>query len=112
MMGPTRSRRSSMKLAIRIVAACLLASGVARAPIVIGFDDRAGMPPPYTPGAPIPSAYFVHDEYASLGVVFDSPGGGIAITASGNPVSPPNSVAATSAGPALSYADPVTATFA
>jgi IPT/TIG domain-containing protein len=100
-----------MSNTLRFALIGLLVPALARAQVVIGFDDRPGMPPPYTPGTTIAPQYFVHDEYAGLGVVFDSGGGGIVITAAANPVSSPNSVAATSAGPVLSYADPVTATF-
>lgn len=82
-------------------------------PVVINFDDRAGMSSTggFYEGRPVAPEYLVHDQYLSLGVLFESDGGGIVISASGNPVSSPNVAGATRPGPTLSYHAPVTATF-
>jgi hypothetical protein len=78
---------------------------------LINFDDRPGQPPPFTAGTPVPAQYLVNNQYSALGVLFDSGGGGVVVSAPSNPVSPPNTVAATATGPVISYVDPVTAVF-
>jgi len=88
------------------IVAMLLAAVVAMAfnnvgigATVIGFDDRPGERPKSDVGDPVELSFLVNDEYASLGVFFDSGGGGIVVSAPSNPVSPPNSASATGPGP-------------
>lgn len=80
------------------------------AQVLIRFDDVPGKEPPFT-YVTLSPLHVINDEYAPLGVRFDSAGGGLACLAPSNPVSLPNSVAATSPGPMTSYADPIMATF-
>jgi len=95
--------------AILVFAACSFAPNASG--VVINFDDRPGLMPPFSQGQPIPAANFVHSEYLPLGVVSNSDGGGIAIVAATNAVSHPNSADATEAGPVNSYRAPVSAEF-
>lgn len=78
---------------------------------VINFDDREGCPPPFGEGMSFDLKYLVNDEYLSQGVLFDSAGGGIEISAPLNPVSPPNVASATRPGPVETYEEPVFASF-
>ena len=81
------------------------------APIVINFDDRPGQSAPFGEGVAVPLRFLVHDEYLSLGVRFDSAGGGICILAPINPVSRPNIAGAAGPGPVISYTHPMEASF-
>lgn len=97
-----------------LLAGCIVGGSFASGAgaTVINFDDLPGKPPPF--GGAIPPEFLVDDEYASMGVIFSSNGGGIGILASGNPVSPPNIAVATVWGPisiGASYTHDVTATF-
>ena len=83
-------------------------------PTLINFDDRVGRPPPYGQGDPAEPQYLIDDEYLSRGVLFQSGGGGLLVSAPSNPVSSPNVVSGTEAGPAgriQSYQVPITAEF-
>lgn len=97
-----------MSIRIRLPILLVLLSSIARAQVVINFDDRPGIPPPF---GPITPEFLINNQYAALGVVFSSAGGGIVVTAPSNPVSPPNTVAATVPGPVIDYSGPVDATF-
>jgi hypothetical protein len=72
--------------------------------VVVNFDDRPGMPPPFGEGTPIAPQFLINSQYSAMGVFFNSGGGGIALTEPANPVSPPNCVSATAPGPVLTYA--------
>jgi hypothetical protein len=89
----------------------LATAGPVHALVTINFDDQPGMTGSFEEGRPVPAQFLIDDEYAALGVRFTSAGGGIARSAPSNPVSPPNTVAATGPGPVLSYSHPVFATF-
>jgi len=94
-----------------LVVALPCTASVCGAQTVIDFDSMQGQSPP---GGPVAPQFLVHDQFLSLGVRFDSAGGGIAVNAPGNPVSPPNTCTATminGGGPYVSYTDDVTATF-
>jgi hypothetical protein len=73
------------------------------AAIIITFDDRPGLQPPFFDGRPVPPEFLINTQYADLGVVFNSAGGGLALQAPSNPVSPPNVVSATAPGPVLNF---------
>lgn len=79
--------------------------------ITIDFDDRDGMPVPYSVGMPIPYEFIVTDAYSSLGVVFSSAGDGISLSASNNPISFPNVATPTGPGPVIDFHQPVEASF-
>ena len=89
-------------------------AGVANATI-IGFDDRLGQQSSFASGIPVDPLYLVDDEYLALGVLFDSGGGAIRISAPINPVSLPNVAGATvslgDGGVGISYSEPVYASF-
>src|SRR5438105_15022462 len=112
---PTRAPTSLLRRNLRVVLIFAIwtafATAMFSAPVLIDFDDRLGQPPPFGQGLPVPAQYMVHDQYLSLGVRFDSGGGGVSVRAPANPVSPPNTAGATEPGPALSYRVPITATF-
>lgn len=78
---------------------------------LIHFDDRAGMNPPLSQGLPVALEYLVDDEYLSEGVLFNAGGGGIAICAGSNAISPRNAAAGTSTGPILDFYEPIYASF-
>ncbi|MFM9994254.1 MAG: hypothetical protein ACKVU4_00475 [Phycisphaerales bacterium] len=96
-----------------LLAGCIVSGSFASGAgaTVINFDDRPGLPPPFSLSAPVAPQFIVDDEYELLGVLFSSTGGGIAIVAPGNPVSTPNTATATGPGPVLSETHDVTATF-
>ena len=92
----------------------LLGLGIAAASapaVLINFDDRPGMPPPYGIAQPVLPQYLINTQYEGLGVRFGSGGGGIVVTAPSNPVSPPNSASPTAPGPVMDFTQPVTAEF-
>ena len=92
------------------LAVCLLVRGAA-AQTVVNFDDITVN---CSNGGPFSGSCLVHDQYLALGVRFDSPGGGVGVNASSNPVSPPNVGTATvfvSGQSIASYVDPVDASF-
>lgn len=101
---------SRVILACGLLAKLMAIPGIAQT-VVIDFDDLPGSSGPFSDGTPVLDQFLIDDEYAALGVRFDSGGGGLSLSAPSNPVSAPNSVGATQAGPALSYAEPVEATF-
>src|ERR1043165_4581257 len=86
-------------------------AATANGSVVINFDDRPGMPPPFFEGMPIPPQYLIHNEYLSLGVSFDSGGGGLALGAASNCPSLPNCVSPTGPGPTLDYSYSAAASF-
>ena len=96
-------------IAALVTIAC--AAAPARAQVTINFDDRPGLTGSFEEGRPVPPQFVIDDEYAALGVRFTSAGGGVALCAGSNPVSPPNTVTATGPGPVISYSHPVFATF-
>src|SRR6266404_3488503 len=69
------------------------------------------MRPPFSQGQAVPLQYMVSTQYHSLGVLFNSAGGGIRISAPPNPVSAPNVAGATDPGPVVSYTASIGATF-
>lgn len=99
-----------MRIPAALLLAIVFALGASSAPAqtVIHFDELA------CPVGPVTPQCLIHDQYLPLGVLFDSAGGGIAVTSSNNPVSAPNVAVATtlSAGaPVWSYSDSVVASF-
>jgi len=94
-----------------VLSAIASLSTYAPAATIIGFEDRLGMSPPFVEGTPVPQHFIVTDDYLSLGVVFESSGGGILISAPTNPVSGLNVASPTAPGPVIGGMDPVTATF-
>ncbi len=91
----------------------LAGNGVAIASTtIIDFDDRPGGPPTPDSGFSIIEPQFIiSDEYAGIGVLFDSGGGGVHLSAASNPVSSPNLVSATAPGPRAGIGNPIFATF-
>jgi hypothetical protein len=79
--------------------------------VLINFDDRPGLTGGFAQGTPVPPEYLISTQYEGLGVRFGSGGGGVALCAPSNPVSPPNTVSATGPGPVISFTMPVTAAF-
>jgi hypothetical protein len=101
---------------LRFALACAFLAGLGSVrgmaqTVIIDFDDSPGSAGPFSEGTPVLDQYLIDDEYAALGVRFDSGGGGLSLSAPSNPVSAPNTVGATQPGPALSYTMPVEATF-
>src|SRR3989442_3173020 len=87
--------RSHVLLILGVVLSRAFVNSSFSAPIQINFDDRPGMRPPFSQGQPVPLQYMVSTQYHSLGVLFNSAGGGIRISAPPNPVSAPNVAGAT-----------------
>lgn len=92
-------------------AAMCLCSCAAASGVIINFDDRPGMMTFLGEGTPVPPEFLIDDEYLAQGVRFNSGGGGLALAASSNPVSMPNTVNATRPGPVVSYLADCEATF-
>lgn len=92
-----------------------LLDNFAHATTIINFDDRPGFncfaSGGCSQGEPIPDPFVINTQYQNRGVVFNSTGGGVAILNGDNPVSKPNVATPTTTGPAISYTDPVFATF-
>jgi hypothetical protein len=109
------NRRNYLRLAVILFTALLLfvssVSQAIAAPVVVNFDDRPGLKTPNLEGRFVPPQFMISDQYLPLGVLFNSSGGGVFLSAGDNPVSPPNVVAGTHPGPSVGYTQPVTATF-
>lgn len=89
----------------------LMVKDLAASEVTIDFDGFLGRMGAFTAGTPFGTDYLIDVEYAPLGVLFDSGGGGLLLAAPNNPVSRPNTVTATEAGPVISYTVPATAEF-
>lgn len=98
---------------IATLASLLVLTLPAAAQTVIDFDDQPGWKPGtgFIEGIPVRPGALVTTEYLSSGVLFDAPGGGLARSAPSNPVSAPNTVAATTPGHLLTYLIPADASF-
>ena len=67
--------------------------------VSIDFDDRPGWMGSQARGTPFGSDFLIDNEYASLGVLFDSRGGGLVVVDDPLAPSAPNVVNATDIGP-------------
>ena len=78
--------------------------------VVIDFDGiRGQVSESFAEGEP--ATVLVSDEFAELGVLFESAGGGIFVGAAARTTSQPNVVGATAPGPVISYSEAVEARF-
>lgn len=101
-----------MRTALTIAA---LALSVPATATTITFEEP-GVPTAMSnsPGAAVPVASRLDNQYLSLGVVFGSGAGYAAVVDHGYPAltpTPPNIIGGTAAGGTLSYSTPITATF-